>query len=51
MKNGQVAMQGKPNDIFTAENIKTLFDMDVNVLDYEGKNWLSTISKSDKKAV
>lgn len=37
MKNGQVAMQGKPNDIFTAENIKTLFDMDVNVLDYEGK--------------
>ncbi|HFC8466107.1 TPA: ABC transporter ATP-binding protein [Neisseria subflava] len=37
MKNGQVAMQGKPNDIFTAANIKTLFDMDVDVLDYEGK--------------
>lgn len=37
MKNGQVAIQGKPNDIFTAANIKTLFDMDVDVLDYEGK--------------
>ena len=37
MKNGQVAMQGKPNDIFTAANIKTLFDMDVDVLDHQGK--------------
>ena len=37
MKNGQVAMQGKPNDIFTAANIKTLFDMDVDVLDHQDK--------------
>ena len=37
MKNGQVAMTGAPNDIFTAENIKDLFDMDVDVLDYQGK--------------
>ena len=37
MKNGQVAMTGTPNDIFTAENIKDLFDMDVDVLDYQGK--------------
>lgn len=37
MKNGQVAMQGKPDDIFTAANIKTLFDMDVSVLDHQGK--------------
>ena len=37
MKNGQVAMQGKPNDIFTAANIKTLFDMDVDVLDHQSK--------------
>lgn len=37
MKNGQVAMQGKPDDIFTAANIKTLFDMDVSVLDHQSK--------------
>ncbi|PJO79213.1 ABC transporter ATP-binding protein [Neisseria sp. CCUG17229] len=37
MKNGQVAMQGTPNDVFTKENILDLFDMDVDVLDYEGK--------------
>ena len=37
MKNGHVAMTGAPNDIFTAENIKDLFDMDVDVLDYQGK--------------
>ncbi|HGP0413488.1 TPA: ABC transporter ATP-binding protein [Neisseria meningitidis] len=37
MKNGQVAMQGKPDDIFTSANIKTLFDMDVSVLDHQSK--------------
>lgn len=37
MKNGQVAMQGKPDDFFTAANIKTLFDMDVSVLDHQSK--------------
>ena len=37
MKGGRVAMQGHPNDIFTEENIRDLFDMDVAVLDYEGK--------------
>ncbi|WP_416191975.1 ABC transporter ATP-binding protein [Neisseria sp. CCUG12390] len=37
MKNGQVALQGEPNDVFTKENILNLFDMDVDVLDYDGK--------------
>lgn len=37
MKNGEIALTGRPNDVFTAANIKTLFDMDVDVLDYGGK--------------
>lgn len=37
MKNGEVALTGSPDEVFTAPNIKTLFDMDVNVLDYQGK--------------
>lgn len=37
MKNGEIAMAGTPNEIFTIENIKDLFGMTVNVLDYEGK--------------
>ena len=37
MKNGQVALQGHPNEVFTPQNIKTLFDMEVDVLDYGGK--------------
>ncbi|ASK26905.1 iron ABC transporter ATP-binding protein [Neisseria chenwenguii] len=37
MKNGEVAMAGTPDEIFTEENIKTLFEMDVSVLDYQGK--------------
>ncbi len=37
MKNGEVALQGHPNEVFTPQNIKTLFDMEVDVLDYGGK--------------
>lgn len=37
MKNGQVALQGEPNEVFTADNIRDLFEMDVDVLDYQGK--------------
>ena len=37
MKNGEVLLQGQPNDVFTPANIKQLFDVDAQVLDYEGK--------------
>ncbi len=37
MKNGSVLLQGHPNEVFTSENIQELFDMEVNVLDYEGR--------------
>lgn len=37
MKNGKVALQGTPEEVFTVETIRDLFDMDVNVLDYQGK--------------
>lgn len=37
MKNGEVALQGHPNEVFTPQNIKTLFDMEVDVLEYGGK--------------
>ena len=37
MKNGKVALTGTPEEVFTVHNIKELFDMDVDVLDYEGK--------------
>lgn len=37
MKNGKVALIGTPEEVFTVHNIKELFDMDVDVLDYEGK--------------
>ncbi|MCF7520550.1 ATP-binding cassette domain-containing protein [Neisseria sp. ZJ106] len=37
MKNGKVALTGTPEAVFTAENIKHLFDMEVDVLDYQGK--------------
>ena len=37
MKGGRVAMTGHPNDVFTAANIRELFDMDVDVLDYKGR--------------
>ena len=37
MKGGRVAMTRHPNDVFTAANIRELFDMDVDVLDYKGR--------------
>lgn len=37
MKNGQVALQGEPNEVFTVENIRDLFEMDVDVLEHRGK--------------
>ena len=37
MKGGCVAMTGHPNEVFTAANIRELFDMDVDVLDYKGR--------------
>ena len=37
MKNGRIALTGTPEDVFTAPNIRDLFDMDVDVLDYRGK--------------
>ena len=37
MQRGEVKFSGSPDAVFTAENIKTLFDMDVDVLDYKGK--------------
>lgn len=37
MKNGRVALTGRPEEVFTEENIRDLFDMDVAVLDYQGK--------------
>ncbi len=37
MKNGKAALTGTPEEVFTVHNIKELFDMDVDVLDYEGK--------------
>ncbi len=37
MKNGKVALTGTPEEVFTVHNIKELFDMDVSVLDHQGK--------------
>lgn len=37
MQRGEVKLAGSPDEVFTAENIKALFDMDVDVLDYKGK--------------
>ena len=37
MKNGAVFMADTPDKIFTPDNIRELFDMDVDVLDYKGK--------------
>ena len=37
MKNGRVFMADTPDKIFTVDNIRELFDMDVDVLDYKGK--------------
>lgn len=37
MADGQVALAGVPDEVFSEENIAQLFEMDVKVLDYEGK--------------
>lgn len=37
LKDGEVALSGSPNEVFTVENIRDLFEMDVDVLDYQGK--------------
>ncbi len=37
MQKGKVKFAGSPEEVFTVENIKVLFDMDVDVLDYKGK--------------
>lgn len=37
MQNGQVRFAGSPETVFTAENIRILFDMDVEVLQHKGK--------------
>ncbi|ULJ60150.1 ABC transporter ATP-binding protein [Wielerella bovis] len=37
MQKGEVKFQGTPEEVFTVENIKILFDMDVDILDYKGK--------------
>lgn len=37
MKNGEIFLQGEANEVFTAQNIHDLFEMEVDVLDYEGK--------------
>ncbi|WII91460.1 ABC transporter ATP-binding protein [Kingella negevensis] len=37
MQQGEVKFSGSPEKVFTVENIKALFDMDVEVLDHKGK--------------
>ena len=37
MKNGEIAMIGTPTEIITKENLKFVFNLDADVLDYEGK--------------
>lgn len=37
MQKGKVKFSGSPETVFTKENIKVLFDMEVDVLDYKGK--------------
>ena len=37
MQRGEVKFSGSPEEVFTVENIKELFDMDVEVLDHKGK--------------
>lgn len=37
MQKGEVKFSGSPEEVFTVENIKELFDMDVEVLDHKGK--------------
>ncbi|WP_239351880.1 ABC transporter ATP-binding protein [Snodgrassella communis] len=37
MKNGQVIMQGTPDDIITTNNIQTIFNLDTEVISHKGK--------------
>ncbi len=37
MQDGRVLFCGEPNTVFTTENIKQLFHMDVDILDHKGK--------------
>lgn len=37
MKNGEIVMQGTPEEMITAENLKTVFNLDAEVIDYAGK--------------
>ncbi|MDK4528313.1 ATP-binding cassette domain-containing protein [Kingella kingae] len=37
MQRGEVKFSGSPEEVFTVENIKELFDMEVEVLDHKGK--------------
>ena len=36
MKDGRIAMQGTPHEIVTTENLKSLFQLDAQVLDHDG---------------
>jgi iron(III) dicitrate ABC transporter, ATP-binding protein FecE len=37
MKNGEIAMIGTPTEIITKENLKSVFNLDADVLDYQEK--------------
>lgn len=37
MKDGEIIMTGNPNDLITPETLKTVFNLDAEVLDYQGK--------------
>lgn len=37
LKNGQIVMQGAPQDIITVDNIQTLFNLDAEVVNHKGK--------------
>lgn len=37
MKDGEIIMVGTPQDIITVENLKTVFNLDAEVLEYHGK--------------
>lgn len=37
MQNGRILLEGTPHEVFTVTNIKKLFNMDVAILEHEGK--------------
>ncbi|MDE8034715.1 ATP-binding cassette domain-containing protein [Actinobacillus equuli subsp. equuli] len=37
MKNGEIIMTGSPEEIITSENLKTVFNLDAEVLEHNGK--------------